>query len=246
MKEIIAQNFSRGARNYEKFAIIQKTSAQNLLRFVNSVNYLNAVDIGAGAGELTAQIKNCIGVDISPEMCNQMKKKGIKCVCADAEHLPFPNESFELAVSNFAIQWMNLSRVFKEAARILKKNGYFILSVPVEGSLSELFTAWQKTSIKINGKPDKLFIFPSANAIVFYSTKNNFKIEFKSIAREKIVSRTASQALSYITKIGARNPYGFKSIGKKFYKNFCQHFFKEKEGGYPITYQILTLVLRKA
>ncbi|WP_456437496.1 methyltransferase domain-containing protein [Desulfurobacterium sp.] len=246
MKEIIAQNFSRGARNYERFAIIQKRTAQNLLNLISKVKYQQAIDIGAGSGELASKLKNCIGVDISPQMCKQMEAKGIKCVCADAENLPFSDETFDLAVSNFALQWMNIDKAVRETSRILKKNGVFALSLPVEGSLSKLFSAWQKTSILLNGKKDKLFKFPSVNAIIFFTKKYNFQITHSTIKTEKLVLPTASEALNYINKIGARNPYGFKKIKKQFYKIFCQHYFDEKEQGYPITYKTLTLLLRKA
>ncbi|WP_076713532.1 methyltransferase domain-containing protein [Desulfurobacterium indicum] len=246
MKEIIAQNFSKGARNYDRFAIIQKRSARNLLNLISNISYTKAIDIGAGSGELASKLKNCIGVDISPQMCKCMEEKGIKCVCADAEKLPFPDETFDLAVSNFAFQWMNIKKAMKESHRILKQNGSFALSIPIEGSLSELFSAWQKVSISLNGKEDKLFRFPSYNTVILYAKRHDFRIRYKQIKSEKIILPSASEALNYINKIGARNPYGFKKIRKQFYKEFCKEFFHTEDKGYPISYKVLTVILEKA
>ncbi|WP_456397442.1 methyltransferase domain-containing protein [Desulfurobacterium sp.] len=246
MKEIIAQNFSKGARNYDRFAVIQKRSAKNLLKLISKISYTKAIDIGAGLGELTSKLKNCIGVDISPQMCKFMEEKKIKCVCADAERLPFPHETFDLAVSNFAFQWMNIKKAMKETHRILKPDGSFALSLPIEGSLSKLFSAWQKVSVLLNGKQDKLFRFPSYNTVIFYAKKYNFRIKYRQIKSEKIILPSVPEALNYVNKIGARNPYGLKKIKKQFYKEFCKEFFRPEDKGYPISYKILTLILKKA
>ncbi|SNR90548.1 methyltransferase domain-containing protein [Desulfurobacterium atlanticum] len=243
MKKIIAKNFSTGARDYKKFATIQKLSGENLAFSLGKISG-SVLDIGAGRGELSRFFEDYVALDISPKMCELAKENGVKkVVCCNAENLPFEDSSIDNVVSNFALQWMDVEKVIKEVARIIKSGGIFGFAVPVEGSLSELFTAWQKSFIIYKGKQDKLFQFPSANLFIYCLRKYNFRVLKREIKTYTVLKDSPSEALKLITGIGARNPYRktYFYPGKEFYKTF-KMFFGKQSRKFPITYNVLTVI----
>jgi malonyl-CoA O-methyltransferase len=217
MKELVKRNFSVSAKAYEKHAIFQKIIGEKLLKRVFLFNPpLPILDVGCGTGSLLKNLK-FYGLDLSLEMTKNCSRFGI-CVCADAEKLPFRNEVFPTAFSNFSLQWTNLNLSFQEISRVLKKRGFFFLSIPVAGSLNTLFSCWKKISGRL-----PLFKFPEEK-LVFKSFKTFFEIiEFERIYVEKEFE-SPRKALKAITGIGAKNPYGTASFkeAKKFRELFSK------------------------
>lgn len=93
------------------------------------------LDVGCGAGflsnALAAQGLNVTGVDISEESLAVAKRydqtRTVVYQTADAYHLPFPNESFDvLTAMDFLEHVDEPARVIKEFSRVLKPNGIFI------------------------------------------------------------------------------------------------------------------------
>lgn len=143
----VGTNFSRVAHHYEQYADIQYLLAERLLKEIKQQSILpeSILDIGCGTGKLTHALLRqypyaaVIGLDVSREMVKVAKDRGIEAVSADAQRLPFRDETFNLIVSNAAYQWVgNLSAAFQEAHRILKENGKFIFSCFGKKTLKEL------------------------------------------------------------------------------------------------------------
>ena len=101
------------------------------------------LDLGSGAGidVFLASLKvgetgKAIGVDMTPEMVTRAnalaKEKGFSNVefrLGDIEHLPVDNDSVDTIMSNCVINLApDKSKVFKEAYRVLKKNGKIVVS----------------------------------------------------------------------------------------------------------------------
>src|SRR5690606_1891200 len=69
----------------------------------------------------------------------------LRPVCADAEQLPFRDNSFDLVFSNLAIQWCQQpEQLFAEIHRVLAPGGVCLLSTFIQGTLQELDNAWQQ------------------------------------------------------------------------------------------------------
>ncbi len=143
----IRDNFSQVASCYERYADIQGKLAQELLKELVGQKriYESILDIGCGSGWLLQQLKRyfqnskIFGLDISFEMVKETKRKTLNAIVADALSLPFRDGSFNLVVSNAVYQWVpDLDTAFKEAARILHKEGYFVFNCFGAETLEEL------------------------------------------------------------------------------------------------------------
>lgn len=150
-KQAIASRFSKAATTYDASAAFQRRVG---LRLLESESLLGseALDLGCGTGFFTLQLLdrklNVTAADISSAMITHAKSRcGAKAnyVVADAEALPFEDNSFDLVYSSLALQWCeNLCFPLSEIRRVLKPGGKLLFSTLLEGSLYELKLAWMQ------------------------------------------------------------------------------------------------------
>lgn len=84
---------------------------------------LNSVlNVGAGAGSYEPENKNLIALEPSWRMIGQRPEGAAPCVCAVAEHLPFPDNSFEAGLALLTVHhWANMERGLDELQRVISK-----------------------------------------------------------------------------------------------------------------------------
>lgn len=94
------------------------------------------LDIGCADGKISLQIKNktniVYGCDRKKKLLNVAKQKGIKTKLCDLEReIPFPDRTFDGAVCLEVIEHVyNTDLLLSEINRVLKNNGYLVLSTP--------------------------------------------------------------------------------------------------------------------
>ena len=238
-KREVARSFSIGSRLYDRLSFVQRLAGDRLLEVLKGIDFERAVDIGSGSGRLASRI-GAIGIDISFRMCRVQLERGVPSICGDAEILPLKDSSFDLAVSNFSLQWMELNTVFQEVGRVLRKGGYFAFSIPVHGSLRELFGAWNRVFRKHYGRDDRLFRFMRKAEVL--EALEGFEVASVEMFSRTLFFKTARQAVKAVTGIGARNPFRKLSITKGFYRDFEEEFRTER--GFPISYSVLIALVR--
>ncbi len=161
-KHAIAKSFGDAATSYDSVAGLQQRVGNVLLGFVQESRQKEqaprVLDLGCGTGYVASQLVNgselMIALDIAEGMLcvaktrvsqNEKAKKNIHYICADAEAIPLTENSVDLVVSNFAIQWCPDKQVlFQEIARVLVPGGRFVFSMPGADTLHELKASWQQ------------------------------------------------------------------------------------------------------
>lgn len=97
------------------------------------------LDVGCGDGFVASIIlsnrsgKFDVGIDMSEDEIRYAKKSGSykKAMVGNVHNLPFRESSFETVFSNSVIEHIpNLNLALSEMARVLKKDGQFIITVP--------------------------------------------------------------------------------------------------------------------
>lgn len=95
---------------------------------------LQILDIGCGAGknvEVFSKYGKTYGVDSSPEAIRFCKKRGLKSIhLASSEKTYFQNKSFDLVTLLDVLEHTDERKTLEEINRILKPNGYLLVTVP--------------------------------------------------------------------------------------------------------------------
>lgn len=107
------------------------------LEFLEGKRYETALDLGCGEGRsmvpLFSTVDTFYGIDTSPEYMRpliQQNLPNVRLACADAKHMPFADNSFDLIISLSVVEhipWKELPTVLAEAKRVLKPDGTFLV-----------------------------------------------------------------------------------------------------------------------
>lgn len=116
--------------------VLLRSVETSIIRACNFVHPI--LDIGIGDGGVSRfifppGIKIDVGIDIEEGGLQKAKKTGVykKVLQADAMNLLFNDSSFNSVVSNSTFEHVaDDKKAVKEVGRVLKKNGYFFLTVP--------------------------------------------------------------------------------------------------------------------
>lgn len=93
-----------------------------ILQMIKDIDYSSVLEIGCGSGELSHYLKNYNGIDFSKTSC--------KFIMGDAHELPFKNNSVDLILLLDLLEHTGDKIVMEEVYRIIKPNGYVIITVP--------------------------------------------------------------------------------------------------------------------
>lgn len=96
------------------------------------------LDVGCGTGllfpHLATKVKLVIGIDVSSSIINQAKKRAKEyentaLVISDADHLPFPNETFDAVLAITLLQNMSKpNQTLNEMKRVTKQTQRIVVS----------------------------------------------------------------------------------------------------------------------
>jgi ubiquinone/menaquinone biosynthesis C-methylase UbiE len=130
------EGYDLAARHYDEMeGYLNSFEKDNLFYLLKNVRDKKILDVGAGTGRVSVALKRngakVTALDLSEKMLAILKRKepAIEIVIADAEELPFPDESFDVIVAAFLIVHLsNPQRFFDEAYRVLKDGGQLLIT----------------------------------------------------------------------------------------------------------------------
>lgn len=126
-----ASQYEKGSRDYLDDYLLGDAN-----NFILNLKGNRILDLGSGPGRdseyfLSAGLRP-ICIDISPEMVNLCKKKGLSAVVCDVENLPYKNETFHGVWAHTSLLHVpkNLfPSVLNKISQILKSEGLFYIGM---------------------------------------------------------------------------------------------------------------------
>lgn len=256
-KKRIAESFSHAARNYDAMAYFQRDVGNDLLACVRQKRTQSIMDLGSGTGAFSQQLIDrfnpelFVATDLAHGMnCYARSKhenyQQNKWVTADAESLPFSNNSFDLIFANLSLQWCDQIRALSEQIyAVLKPEGLLWYSTLLSGSLKELSESWKQVDQfqHVNHfftQDDIVKAWHDSALNLETVVQKTFKLEFEN----------PMQLMRELKGIGAHymdsnhNP-GMTSPGslKRMLQSYEQ--FRNEHGLYVATYEVLMLGVKK-
>ncbi len=162
-KKRARESFNRAASTYDNVAVLQREVGKRLIDRLDIIKAVpdTILDVGCGTGDNALLLRKVykrakiVALDFADQMLKIANTKQswsqklfnseIKFICADAESLPFSDNSFDFIFSNLTLQWCtDLDRTFTEFQRILKPEGLLFFSTLGPDTLKELRQSWQK------------------------------------------------------------------------------------------------------
>ena len=166
----VRRRFDRAASGFDAVDFAHSATRDGLLTRLAPmlIDAKTIVDLGcatgAGGRALSKQFRRAhiISIDLSQQMLRQAQHKrsllGRRSVVqANAAALPLAAHSVDLVFANLLLPWISdLTTLFAELGRVLRKDGLFIFSALGPDSLRELRQAWRGVSddAHVNHFPD--------------------------------------------------------------------------------------------
>ena len=248
--QAIKENFGRSARQYDENAQLQRVVRQHALKL--ALQYWpekgTILDAGCGTGALASELSGhqLYGFDLSGGMCAVARDVIARCVNADARYVPFVDGSFNGVFSSLMLQWVDdVQGAFAEMHRVLKSDGVAVVTTLLSGTLKELSTAFAA----IDDQPH-VSKFRELHEVLDEVKRAGFVL---AVAKQDKIMEYYPDTIALMRSlqlIGATNKHHARGKGlmtpAKFTKIENAYAQFATPQGLPVTWQVLTLVLRKS
>ena len=149
--------FNRAAASYDAVAELQVEIGDRLIERLDYIRLQpgRILDLGAGTGLFSAALlkryrkADVVALDLAENMLQRVQSRSgwfrkPRCVCADAESLPFADDSFDFIFSNLMLQWcIDLEAALTELRRVLAPGGLLMFTTFGPDTLMELRASWE-------------------------------------------------------------------------------------------------------
>lgn len=176
-----AEGYDLAAVDYDKKTkYLNSFENRKIISLLGDVKKKKILDIGAGTGRLSISLAqsgaDLVATDISEKMLKELSKKNCRIVTdvADAEDLPYEDNTFDFVVAAFLIvHFKDTTRFFDEVYRVLKPDGKLLVTNINQKEPPEIKT--NSGVIKIESyyhRPDK--IIETLESLAFSIEKEEF------------------------------------------------------------------------
>lgn len=258
-KRRVRTAFSRSALAYDARACVQREVQERVLALARDAapGATRVLDVGAGTGALLARLAGerpglrLAAVDLAPGMCavarRAVPRAGI--AAADAETLPFREDTFDLAVTTSTLQWLpRLGPALAEVRRVLAPGGVLCLALFGAGTLHELRGAWRAAAGP--HAPDRTHRFFTRDELA--AALDEARLATRTLLDEALVERhpDARSVLRALKEVGAATAVPGRTGlgGRRATLEMLRHYEDRHAGpgGLPATYHVLYAVAERA
>ena len=210
----VRRRFDRAASGFDAVDFVHSATREGLLTRLAPmlIDAKTIVDLGcatgAGGRALSKQFRRAhiISIDLSHQMLRQAQHKrslfGRRSVVqANAAALPLAAHSVDLVFANLLLPWISdLTTLFAELGRVLRKDGLFIFSALGPDSLRELRQAWR-------GVSDDAHVnhFPDMHDIGDAAVRSGLRDPVLDVDRLRVSYEKPEAFFADLTALGGRN-----------------------------------------
>jgi ubiquinone/menaquinone biosynthesis C-methylase UbiE len=113
---------------YDHYPWVFQSEVEALREVLPQGDQLTGIEVGLGTGRFSEALGIKEGVEPSVQMRKRAIDRGIEIIDGAADHLPYGDHRFDFVLMNFLICYLDdLHAAFKEAHRVLKNNGIFVV-----------------------------------------------------------------------------------------------------------------------
>ncbi len=246
-KERVKHRFSRSLLSYRSAAEIQHEMAEALMDTLTLATgerqFQRVLELGCGTGLLTDLLEvrldyaELVLLDLVPD-CAEFHRHRSSCrfLAGDMENTPFPG-SFDLIVSNAAIQWANDPKaLFAKIAAGLSDGGVLAFTTFGPSNLQEI--------AKLTGQG---LHYPAVKELQA-QLETDFELLACQETLEVLTFSSAREVLKHQRATGVNAvaaPLGWnKSRLKRFEQEYTE-LFQLENGAFPLTYHPIVIIGQK-
>ena len=146
----VKEEFKRQAETLSVASVFTDSGVlEQIHAAIKPTRMMNLLDLGCGPGIVTAamapDVREAVAYDLTPEMLDKAKQrcqeaglKNVRFELGSAEHLPFPDESFDSVATRLTIHhFLDPRRVMKEVVRVTRRNGKVVVADVVSSENDE-------------------------------------------------------------------------------------------------------------
>lgn len=251
-KQSIADTFGASATSYDSGAALQRSVGNKLLQLTDACHDGILLDLGTGPGYFTSALSDrsqqVIGLDIATPMLQfaQVRNQHLECwwLAGDAENLPLANECVTGVFSSLMLQWSHdLAQALAESRRVLQVTGHMAFTTLLDGTLSELESAWSQ--VDQHQHVNSFMDFSQIEQII---NRSGFKLCHIELKPQVVWYDSVIDLMKDLKAIGASQTAHAQRglMGKSQLQALKQGYEPYRSNGkLPATYQVLYVVLEK-
>lgn len=262
LRQEIAQDFGAHAKEYDRYAELQRTVAENaahaLLCKRTYDDNSRVLDVGCGTGMASDALREqgfsgeISGVDLASPMVGAALKRGVKAQLGDMHALPYEDAVFDAVISSSALQWSNdLPRAFSEIVRVLKMGGVASISLFGAESLQEFHEMCEAVgySAPLVPLPSESEIRDVVSNLPHVQARISSKIQRYDYVDVVELMRSMSRiGAGYKGGALQHNRYLSKQKLAAMKQYYTDHYFRQKNDQHRVyaSWHILSILIQKA